>query len=426
MRKRLVTLLSIGIASGCCFSCSEEKARKEIPTVEIGAAMATAGEFGISEIAERLAFVALETTDRSLVGNYPDVAVWGDRIIVSSQHQPLMVFDRKDGRFLNTVGHFGDDPEGCGSDSGIIPFWIDRTNGTVYLRALGNIDLLRYDLDGNFLGRITPDVGLPEKSTLNFWFFLPSNDMVTAHNPLSMSESDRSLARFDGTDGHLLDTIAHAAPPLPPMSEVVSLSVMYGGQEPFGGAWLLQFEYRDDKAYWLAIGAPSLWMHDGRQYLKEAFVDTVYTVGKNSLAPRLALDMGEWRWPFEQRFDRAGSGKRISVDYMLENENLIYFHFHTGLYEAREEQQSHCGYFDKRSGTTQVMKGDRIADDICHFLPLSIRRVSPSGEFISLIQAADIAEWREKEKNASTPAHPAIRPVLDVDSEDNPVVVFIK
>jgi hypothetical protein len=421
MNKQYMVLLLSGALASFALSCREEKGQGRIPEIEIGRAMEAVGQFGISEMAGDISFVALETTDSSLVGRMPGVAAWGDRIIVSSRNQPLLVFDRGDGHFCNSIGHIGEGPEGCATDGGIIPFYVDRTNGTVYLRALGNRSMLRYDMNGRFLGRVTPDIGRAESFQLNSCFFLILNDTVTAHSNTVFSEGNPYAVLFNGTDGHLLDTVPSIVLPAPPVSEVAGISVFSEGYESFGGTGMIRIEYKDGKEHYLVPGSPSLWTYGGQRYLKEGFIDTVYTVcaaGEKPLTPRLALNLGRWQWPYEKRFDREGSESRISIDYMMENEKVIYFHFHTG------DLQSYCGFYDKRSGTTKVMKGDRIEDDLYHFLPLTVRKISASGEFLALIEASDILEW--KEQNASVPGIPNIESLLNMDGEDNPVIVFIK
>ncbi|MDR1337136.1 MAG: 6-bladed beta-propeller, partial [Tannerella sp.] len=386
MKKQYMTLS--GMLACCLLACQGEKQPEAIPEIEIGRAMDAAGAFGISEMADGLSFVALETTDSSLIGSFPDVAAWGDKIIVSSQNQPLLVFDRKDGRFRNSIGYLGDGPEACAKDAvGNVSFCIDPANGTVYLRALGNRSLLRYGLDGRFLGRVTPDMGTPESVLLNYYFLLVANDTATVHNK-AVFPGNPYMVHFSGRDGHFLDTVPSIVSPAPPGSEIASIGVMILEPSTFGATGTMQLEYKDGKALHIVPGSPSLWSCGGERYLKEAFIDTVYTVGRNSLTPRLALNAGKWRWPYEKKFDREGSGSRIAIDYMLENEHTLYFHFHTGLHGGQEQRQAYCGFYDKRSGNTKVMEGDRIEDDLYHFLPLTVSRVSASGEFLGLIQAA--------------------------------------
>jgi hypothetical protein len=416
-----MVLLS-GVLACFFLSCHEEKVPGRIPEIEIGRAMELVGKFGISEIADNISFVALETTDSSLVGAAPKVMVWGDRIIVSSRDQLLLVFDREDGHFCNSIGRPGNGPEGSAIGAG---FYIDQTNGTVYLRALGNRSLLRYDINGNFLGRITPDIGRGERFSLEDCFFLVLNDTVTAHRyNTAFSGGNPFVFFFNGMDGHLLDTVpsvVSAALPALTLSGLVSITISKEGDELFGGTGLMRLKYQDGKTYNLFLGRPSLWTYGGQRYFKEGFIDTVYTVraaGENSLTPRLALNLGEWQWPYEKQFDGENLRSRISIDYLMENENVIYFHFHTG------DLQEYCGFYDKRSGKTKVMEGLLIEDDLYHFFPLTIKNISSAGEFLGVIEAPDILEW--KEQNASVPGIPNIESLLNMDIEDNPVVVFIK
>jgi hypothetical protein len=431
MNKHYTVLLFSAALAFLPFSCRKENRNEGkpviIPEIEIGRAMDSAGKFGISEMTDEISFVALETTDSSLIGSSPYVDAWGDKILVSSISQPLLVFDRNDGHFCNSIGHVDNGPEGCAKHFGLIPFYIDPTNGTVYLIALGGRSLLRYDINGRFLGRVTPDTGHAEGFSLNSYFFLALNDTVTAHHTDNLhvntvfSKNNPYIFLFNGTDGNLLDTLPFIVSPVPPVSGIISISVFAEGYESFGGTGIIQIEYKDGKAYNEFHGCPSMWTYGGQRYFKEDFIDTVYTVcpgSENLLTPRLALNLGRWQWPYEERLDKKGSESRIFINYMMENENVIYFHFHTG------NLQPYCGFYDKRSGTTRVMKGDLIEDDLYNFLPLTIRKVSASGEFLGLIEASDILEW--KEQNASVPGIPNIESLLNVDGEDNPVIVFVK
>jgi hypothetical protein len=413
----------------CFISCENTRHTNDMPLTEIDidSAMKSVEAFGISELAGEITYVALETTDSSLIGNYPDVAVWENRIVVSSQDQPLMVFDKNDGHFCNRIGHAGDDPEGYGTDGwGNIPFYIDRTNGTVYLMASGNMRLLRYDMDGRFLGSVTPDMGLSEPAMLNLHYFLVSNDRVTAHNKKWWSPNHPYLVCFDGVSGRLADTVPDIVSGYDiPSSPGNFDAYIFGTYIPYGGMGTYIISFQDnDKMYQITPNAPSLWEYEGQRFLKEAFIDTIYRIESASLLPHVALNLGRRHWPYGKRFDRESSVGRISIDYMLENENLIYFHFHTGLYEKPDGRQAYCGFYNKHSGKTGVMKGERIADDIYHFLPLTVRRVSSSGEFVGLIQATDVIDW--KKENALIPENRSIQSVLNMDVDDNPVVVLMK
>ena len=411
-----------GLITLTFLSCGKQNKEDSSYRIDIGAAMESIGDFGISEIAFDIAYVALETTDNSLIGAYPDFAVWRDKIVVSSMNQPLMVFNKEDGKFCNQIGHIGDDPEGFATDGwGNIPFWIDQTNGTVYLRALGDIRLLRYNLDGTFLGSVTPVFRESEVTILSMYFLHISNDVITAHNKY-WHENEPYIYSFDAMNGQRLDTIASKVQPYP--QGIISSSYQYNTYIKFGGLGRFYLDYSDNKAARIVPNSPSIWEYNGKTFLKEFFLDTVYTIQSSSLVPHLTLDLGKMKWPDDKIFEKDVSRGRLSIDYILENENFIYFHLHTGLYEFGDNINPYCGFFNKKNGMAKIMKGDKIEDDIHNFLPISIRKVSSAGEFVGLIQVTEIMDW--KEKNRNTIPTPIIQSLIEKDVEDNPVLVIGK
>lgn len=79
--------------------------------------------------------------------------------------------------------------------------------------------------------------------------------------------------------------------------------------------------------------------------MKQAFNDTIYTISEQGLTPYLVFELGEWHWSEQQQLDVEGCDKKIAIDYILENAEYIYFHFHTSLYL---EEASHIVDFTIR------------------------------------------------------------------------------
>ena len=405
------------------FSCGKKNQREDYNIIQIGESMKSVGEIRISEIGRDISYVALETTDSSLIANYPDMDVWQDKIVVSSMNQPLMVFDKKDGHFCNTIGHIGEGPESLATDGwGNIPFWIDKANGTVYLRALGDNRLLRYSLDGTYLGNVAPAFTNEQKINLFFYYFHISNDTITAHNKYWFEDSPYIFS-FNAVNGNLIDTVSAIIQPYP-QEQISSNVYIYGTYIPFGGMGMFHFDYVGDKSARIVLNSPSIWEYKGQKYLKESFIDTVYSIQGHSLIPFLMVDLGKWKWPYDKRFEKDNSMGRISVDYMFENDKFIYFHLHTGLYENRNNSYLYCGFFNKKNGTTKIMQGNALVDDIYNFLPISIRKVTSEGEFVGLIQMFDVMAWEENNNTNVLPFF--IQSLFKKDEEDNPVIVFIR
>jgi hypothetical protein len=403
-------------------ACSYPEDEKRYPVIDVGNAMESVADLRVSELGRTVDYVALETRDDALIGRYPNVAVWKDYILISSKDQPLMVFDKRDGHFCRTIGHIGNDPGGYATDGwGNVSCRIDGTKGTVYFPDWNPNGLLKYDMEGRFLGKVTLSsekipAPLPSMCRLHI-----ANDTITIHNKYISRREDFLLLRFHGTDGKLLSAFPFRREIQP--SNIEEMNYMYGAYVSFGGG-VYQIHYNGNQRYDVTPDSPSLWDVDGEICLKESFVDTIYTVRPDTLIPRILLDLGKWRWPYEKRNESDRSSNKIAIDYMLENGNIIYFHFHTGLYERPEDCHSYCGIYDKRSGRTKVMKGEAMADDLNGFLPVTVEKVSSEGEFVGLLQMSDILEW--KAQNGQSVQNPQIRSLLEKDEEDNPVVVLVR
>lgn len=133
-----------------------------------------------------------------------------------------------------------------------------------------------------------------------------------------------------------------------PMDEVLSVSNLLGGNVAYGGD-LAMAEFVGDRKYYTAINSPSLWKSKDAIRVKQAFNDTIYTISEQGLTPYLVFELGEWHWSEQQQLDVEGCDKKIAIDYILENAEYIYFHFHTSLY--LEESQSYCGFYHKEKKT---------------------------------------------------------------------------
>ena len=63
-------------------------------------------------------YVPLETTDSSLVGKSTSVQVLNQYIVVTSEDKYCHLFDKQTGRFIRSIGHVGNDPQGYSTVSG--------------------------------------------------------------------------------------------------------------------------------------------------------------------------------------------------------------------------------------------------------------------------------------------------------------------
>ena len=362
-------------------------------------------EFVVQDYFADIQYVPLETNDSSLIGDQPDVTVLNGVLLVSSVNQPLKAFDRITGKYLQEIGHIGNDPEGYAKDSwGKINYWIDAEGGKIYFLGWNN-DFQLYDLDGGYLGKLQ----MPADGDFNIAqnYFLMDADTIWGHNKLRLSESAPSVFYIHGKTPQVTGIHSWASALLP-MDEVVSLSNLLGGYVAHGGD-LQMVELAGGRKYYTAINSPSLWRQGGSVRLKQAFNDTLYTVSDGGWMPYKVVNLGKWHWPENESFRVDGCKNRIYIDYVLENDRYFYFHFQTGLYT--KTAKSYCAFYDKEKAAVSVASSDQLLERL-HNQPLQIRNRATDGSFIALLTPDKLsAEAKEK---------------LGVDEEDNPIVVVLK
>lgn len=119
--------------------------------------------------------------------------------------------------------------------------------------------------------------------------------------------------------------------------------------------------------------------------------------------------MGDWKWNYKDRLEVPGCERKISIDYVLENEKYIYFHFHTGLY--LNNRQSYCGLYQKESNRVTLMRGDRIFD-VINNQDIQLRTITSDGCFVALLQPNELCDELKDKYNCK--------------EDDNPIIVILR
>lgn len=122
--------------------------------IDVASAISSPSELKVSDIGKTIRYVPLATGDSFLVANRWKLRVVGDRAVVcntgssaAGAGSSVLAFDLADGRFLNHIGHAGQDPEAYRRPE----FVTDSKGHTLFFRGVGD-SLVRYDVDGRFLG----------------------------------------------------------------------------------------------------------------------------------------------------------------------------------------------------------------------------------------------------------------------------------
>lgn len=417
----MLSLVSLYFFLFFSVSCVGDK-KDDFSVIDIEKAFEHREAFGLSDIADDISYVPLETTDSSLIGKAPMICVSSEKILVASQGQPLMAFDKKTGRFLCTIGHKGDDPEGYGDDGwGNLLYWLDTRKEVVYIMSNDMYSLLRYDLEGNFLGKTSLGEESRECMDLFSGYLYIKNDTVIVHNKFVCKENVPFILCFLGTTGEILWQIQAPSPLLPSPADIINSEYRYGSQISYGGNSYRMY-YTNERAYSFATDAPSIWEKNDQLYFKENFKDTIYQISNGNLIFDKYLHLGKYCWPYEERTNAAISSGKISIDYLLESDASLYFHFHTGLYEtSRSGNKSYCGIYIKHTGEIKINEGDLVSDDLRKLPPVGFYKMSTNQEWIGHITASDFLEWKHKNVSDAGVLPQSLQ--KEINEDDNPIIV---
>ena len=136
------SILSLSLILGLLQSCAEDKT-DEIITIEIP--RASDGTLNLSDLAESIRLVPLETKEGSLVNLIQDVKLFDDKLYVSDLAGQLLVFDIE-GNFLYVLGKHGYGP---GEYTHISSLAVDESGGLIHI-ASGR-RLLTYSTDNKLV-----------------------------------------------------------------------------------------------------------------------------------------------------------------------------------------------------------------------------------------------------------------------------------
>ena len=182
--------------------------------------------------------------------------------------------------------------------------------------------------------------------------YLMDADRIWGHNKMKLSPETPSVFYMDRNTMSLTG-IATWNSALLPMDEVCRFQICWGAMLLMEVTWQWrEFVGEPEILYWQSIAF--VWKSKDAIRVN-SFNDTIYTISEQGLTPYLVFELGEWHWNEQQQLDVEGCDKKIAIDYILENAEYIYFHFHTSLY--LEESQSYCGFYHKEKKNCCLPKG---------------------------------------------------------------------
>lgn len=127
----------------------------EVFNIEFSEYLKNKKDLFLSDIAESVSYVQIETTNEYLIGEKGlSVKPCGEFLFVGQHNSPLGVFDRN-GKFIRTIGKIGKGPEEFNNDYFFYPEEIGRK--IMFVNALRS-SLMEYSWEGEFLREVKPEL----------------------------------------------------------------------------------------------------------------------------------------------------------------------------------------------------------------------------------------------------------------------------
>ena len=407
-KKQLISAALLALLAACGNPKNNETT-EGLTVIDVESAAENLQELKLSQLGTTVRYVPLETNDSCLIGNRPSIMVLAEHILVQSNNN-LYCFDKETGRFLNSIGHVGEDPKGY--SQGGLPTYNER-NGLLYFTRQPNA-LQRYDLRGTYQGKAV----IPTPPAMPSSYGFADTLVVGYYNNIALQKTHQRMLGLFTEAGQLVDTIVSPLPPLPTMKieDIASISVFR-----LGIATSIHTRFQDGTSSFSIASPTTFWNHNGRLRFKDTFNDTVYNVSAaGKLTPAFVFATGKRRLQPKGRWsDDEAKGTLLPI-FVLETERNIFFQCVEDL-----PKNTLNGIYDKQTGTTHMYEEKAgLTDDINRFLPFHPTACSPQGEYAQLVEAADVLDFLDEHPEAKD--NPALTPLLKLGEEDNPVVVLVK
>lgn len=419
----LYTLVLGSLAFGLA-SCNQPGIMKK-GAIDVVASFASPVELKASDCFRKIRYLPLETSDSCLVGSGPLIRIFGDKIIVTTSQQQCLLFDKATGRFISSVGHVGNDPEGY---SGVTHFTDDKPDGTIYFNGWHN-ELVSYGADGNFRGKVK--VPLESKERIAGLYNCVNDDIFLGYYSGPFGDGKDRILFF--RDDEALRTIAltrdSPGESINP-SEIESISVLNGepATEKYGSAGregVLVMNFKGPETGCISfMGSNSMW-HVGKDlYFKDTYNDTIYQVVDTMLIPSTVFGLGTYHWDYADRYNKARGKDAILIGQVLDSKEYMLFNFIVDIFNKAEVYN---GLYNKNSGELKVgTYKEGLKDDLTYFMPLQPWTVSPAGEYASLIPAEKVVEWFTDNAGKQEALASELQVLKRVGEEDNPVIVLME
>ena len=355
-------------------------------------------EVPLSKFLNSINYVTLETNPHSIIGRFAHFEVTDEYIIVRDNSIPkqILLFDRKTGKFIKSIGKYGRGPDEYSRFS-YIPYDPDKR----VLYAVNSLrQLLVYNLSDSDVEIIkTPDlVGSGEiiqlkKQEMSFDIMMDDKIFVGYFiNPLGMEKN--VLALF--TKDEVLKIF-------PNYQALKTMSHGVGG---------------------LMNDNHTIYRQDNKIYFLEVFSDTLFQLTRDSLIPRYYFKMGKFNvtWQINATMDHKLG---MNYFYMLGIDESTKYLFINTLFKGTQ----YLGYVDKLNNTVTFCKLNSsgvsaFKDDISGLLDVRPVDITEKKEMVYIIKPLDLIKWFKENPEKAAAAKKSCPWIKDIDEFSNPVIAI--
>lgn len=298
-------------------------------TINLSSIIENKREVPISEIADSITYIRLESTGESALGRIQDIKLTKEYIFIYAFGTPLLAqFDAK-GKFLRFIGKVGKGPEEYDM---IRQFSIDEEAGLIYIQPNWKRIIQVYSFAGDYVKSIKTNID--ERAII--W----SRDSILMCYSEPLVGNEEYIFKEINLHGQILQTVKNYN--------------KWKDPPPFGRTRFYQ-------------GQQFFYYLDNTLHFKGLYNDTVYTYNQtNRIIPKFSLNLGEYKLPEEMIFER-GLVQRTPPKYLWvsvkESKNFVFIYF--SAYDTDDSQgaghgELNAGFaiYNKKEGSGITLKSN--------------------------------------------------------------------
>ncbi len=355
----------------------------------------------ISDIADSIKYIVLETSPTSLLGSINDAKFTKDYFFIyhNGTTSQLSQFD-KNGHFIRNIGSIGRGPE---EYLGIRAFSIDEENKLIFIHLNFIKKILIYSFDGEYVKSINID----RDDTEIVW---NRDSLFMCFREPTIGNEEYVFTEING-NGDILQAVNNYCFWKNKLTPIVSV------------------RFRNRSIFY---------RFDNRLHFKGWYNDTIYSYVNNKIIPKFLVDMGKYKLPDELRFERQIEVFPSEYYWYCVNETSGYVFIHYAPFPSPDEKMLlNEGYicYNKKTKTGNTLKNKNGKIGFVNDLdggPDFIPGYTNDSLAFQYIEAADIKKYLAMDKSLGpTPKYPEQKEILikqlnGLYEADNPVIMVVK